>query len=72
MLEKYSDIKCHEISSVGAELFHVEGERETYITKLIVACRSFANIPENYRHLKTKLLLQCLRHQAFKMLFQMF
>jgi hypothetical protein len=30
MLEKYSDIKCHEISSVGAELFHVEGETDIH------------------------------------------
>jgi len=31
---------------VGAELF-VWTDRETFMTKLIVACRSFANVPKN-------------------------
>jgi hypothetical protein len=36
------------IPSVGAELFHAEGrtDRRIYMTKLIVAFRSFANEPK--------------------------
>jgi hypothetical protein len=37
------------IGPVGAELFHADGrtERQAYMTKLIVAFRSFANAPKN-------------------------
>jgi hypothetical protein len=37
------------VSSVGAELFHADGstERQTDMTKLIVAFRDFATAPNN-------------------------
>jgi hypothetical protein len=46
IFEKYSNIKFH---SVGAELFHADGrtDGQTYMTKLIVIFRSFANAPKN-------------------------
>ena len=40
IFEKSSNIKFHEIYSVGAELLHVDGR--TNMTKLIVAFRNFA------------------------------
>jgi hypothetical protein len=43
------NIKVH-IGPVRAELFHVEGrtDRQTDMTKLIVALRNFAKAPKNY------------------------
>jgi hypothetical protein len=43
--EKYSDINFMKLRPVGAEL-HADGQ--TYMTKLIVAFRNFANAPEKY------------------------
>jgi len=43
-LKKYSKVKFHEKSSVGAELFHLD--RWTDMTKLIVPLRIFANAPK--------------------------
>jgi len=40
-----SNIKFHENSSSGTELFHVD--RQTDMTKLIVASRNFADVPKN-------------------------
>ena len=37
------------IRPVGAELFHYDGERETYMTKLIVGFLNFANAPKKKR-----------------------
>jgi hypothetical protein len=39
------------IRSVGAKLFHADGQtdRQTDMTKLIVAFRNFANAPKSYR-----------------------
>jgi len=45
IFEKYSTIKFHQNSSLGAELFHVDGR--TDMTKVIVAFRNFANASEN-------------------------
>jgi hypothetical protein len=41
---KYTDTNFYEYRSVGAELFHVNGQ--TDMTKLIVAFRDFANAPK--------------------------
>ena len=45
--KKVSDIKFNQIRSVGAELFHADGQTDgrTHITKLIVAFRNFAKVP---------------------------
>jgi Fe-S-cluster formation regulator IscX/YfhJ len=51
--KKFSNIKFHEIRPVGAELFHEGGQadretdRQTDMTKLIVAFRNFENAPKN-------------------------
>jgi len=45
IFEKCSNIKFMTICTVGAQLFHADGQ--THTTKLIVAFRSFANPPKN-------------------------
>jgi hypothetical protein len=44
ILKKYSNISVMKVRPVGAELFHVD--RQTDVTKLIVAFRNFANVPK--------------------------
>ena len=45
IFEKASNIKLHgNASSMGAELFHADGQTE--MTKLIVPFRNFANAPK--------------------------
>ena len=48
ILEKYSNIKFDENSSSEAEMFHVDRrtDRQTHMTKLIVAFGNFANAPK--------------------------
>jgi hypothetical protein len=43
IFDQYSNIKFHEIRTVGAELFDTDGRRD--ILKLMVAFRNFANTP---------------------------
>ena len=51
-LDKFSKntMKCHEICPMGAELFHANGQtdRQTDMTKLIVAFSSFTNAPKTH------------------------
>jgi hypothetical protein len=53
IFEKYSNIKFMEIGSVGAELFHADGQtdrqtdRQIDMTKLIVDFQNFAKGPKN-------------------------
>ena len=50
---KYTQISyLVKIRPVGVELFHAETRMDgrTYMTKLAVAFRNFANAPENTRH----------------------
>ena len=44
IFEKYSNIKFRENSSVGAQLFHADGQAD--MTKLIIAFRNSANAPK--------------------------
>jgi len=45
ILEKYPNVKFHEVRVVGAELFHadIRAARQAGMMKLIVAFRNFAN-----------------------------
>ena len=43
---------CMKISSVGAELFHAEGQTDT--TKLIVAFRNYANATNTFKQFSIK------------------
>jgi len=45
IFQKQSNIKFHEKPSRGAEFFHAD--RQTDMTKLLVAFRKFANAPKN-------------------------
>jgi len=59
------------IRGVGAELFHAEGRKEgrTYMTKLIVAFRNFANMPTTVTVYSPQDLKATLKHPitaAFK------
>jgi len=45
IFENSSNIKLHENRTVQAEMFHAD--RQTNMTKLIVAFRCFANAPKN-------------------------
>jgi hypothetical protein len=48
IFEKASNIELHwNASSMGAELFHADGQTE--MTKLIVPFRKFANAPKTWR-----------------------
>jgi hypothetical protein len=52
--DKSSSVKFHEIPSSGSRVVRcgrtdgpTDGRRQTYMTKLIVAFRNFANAPKN-------------------------
>jgi len=49
ILEKYSNIKFHEIHPVGAELFHVDRltNVQTDMLNLTVTFHNFANVPKD-------------------------
>jgi hypothetical protein len=45
IFEKFSNIKLHENSCSGAELFYAD--RQAHMTQIIIALHNFANSPRN-------------------------
>jgi hypothetical protein len=46
----------------AAELFHADGRRQTDMTKLIVAVRNFANVPNKGKFTFTSSVQNCLTY----------
>ena len=56
------------ILHVVAELFHRDGQTDTYMTKLIVAFRNFAKVPEIwYTNHETDISYICLSSVSLKL-----